>query len=277
MDQARRQTSAVLAPQQMAYRFGGFELRPGRQLLRHGNPVPIGGTALELLRLLLRARGDLVTKEEFFEAVWPDVVVVENTLHQHMRALRQALGGEADLIGTVSRKGYRFAGTVEEVPIDSWDVLGSREKPPPVAAPLTPLIGREAEVVAIELLLQTHRCVTLLGPGGVGKTRLALEVARRRVGSVYVAELAPVADDENVAVAIATSLGLSGPSGVPPLTRIRHYTGLRRTRARIDSLLGEFRFTTVARHQAYALQRMGRNSSGMPLLATQDASALFSE
>lgn len=64
---------------------------------------------------------------------------------------------------------------------------------------------------------------------------------------------------------------------VPPLTRIRHYTGLRRTRARIDSLLGEFRFTTVARHQAYALQRMGRNSSGMPLLAAQDASALFSE
>jgi polysaccharide deacetylase family protein (PEP-CTERM system associated) len=57
---------------------------------------------------------------------------------------------------------------------------------------------------------------------------------------------------------------------VPPLTHFRHYTGLRRTRARIDSLLEEFRFTTVARHQAHALQLMGRNSSGAPSLPSSD-------
>ena len=102
MDRAPEQRKAVLTTHQLVYRFeGGFELRPGRELLRHGSPVPIGGTALELLRLLLAARGDLVTKDELFEALWSDVDVVENTLHPHIGALRKALGERAELIGTV--------------------------------------------------------------------------------------------------------------------------------------------------------------------------------
>ncbi len=227
MEQARRQKkSSVLVTQQIAYRFDGFELRPGRQLLRDGNPVPIGSTALELLRLLVKARGDLVTKEELFEALWADVVVVENTLHQHIRALRKALGGQSELIGTVARRGYRFAGAAQEVMVDSWQAADDPPRPPALPVPLTPLIGRDDEQAAVEGLLQSHRCVTLLGPGGVGKTRLALEIAQRRADgrrdNVYLAELAALTEGDNVAAAIAAGVGLSGPSGLSLLARIRH-------------------------------------------------------
>ena len=62
----------VLTTHQIAYRFDAFELRPGRQLLRDGSPVSIGSTALEVLRMLVTARGELVTKNELFEAIWSD-------------------------------------------------------------------------------------------------------------------------------------------------------------------------------------------------------------
>jgi predicted ATPase/DNA-binding winged helix-turn-helix (wHTH) protein/tetratricopeptide (TPR) repeat protein len=226
MDRTRSQKSSVVAARHTAYRFDGFELRPGRQLLRDGNPIPIGSTALELLCLLVKARGDLVSKDELFEAVWSGVVVVENTLHQHIRALRKALGDQDELIITVARRGYRFTGAVQEVTLDSWEASDELGRPPALPAPLTALIGREDELVTIELLLQSHRCVTLLGPGGVGKTRLALEIAQRRLDGrkedVFLAELAAITDGDDIAGAIATAVGLSGPSGTPLLARIRH-------------------------------------------------------
>lgn len=216
------------APPRTAYRFDAFELRPRRQLLRDGIPLPIGSTALEVLHQLLLARGDLVTKDDLFAAVWPDVVVVENTLHQHIRALRKALGDRAGLIDTVARRGYRFAGGVEDIAVVEEDDRWARGRPPALAMPLTPLIGRERELAAIEELLASCRCLTLLGPGGAGKTRLAFEVARRReaaaAGSgaeVHVVELAALAQGEHVAAALAEAVGLSDPSGTPPLTRLR--------------------------------------------------------
>jgi predicted ATPase/DNA-binding winged helix-turn-helix (wHTH) protein len=226
MDRMPGHSGAVLTTHHLVYRFDGFELRPGRQLLRDGSPIPIGSTALELLRLLVTARGNLVTKDELFEALWSDVVVVENTLYQHIGALRKALGERGELIVTVPRRGYRFAGTVEEAMVDSGPAAEQLGRPPAIPSPLTPLIGRDDEVTAVERLLRASRCVTLLGPGGIGKTRLALEIAQRRRAAddpaVYLAELASLADGAHVAAAIAASLGLSGPTGVPPPIRIRH-------------------------------------------------------
>ena len=225
MDGRSRPARTAPEAQEIAYRFAGFELRPGRQLLCNGQPVAIGSTALELLGLLARARGDTVTKQELFDAVWPDVVVVENTLHQHVRALRQALGESAGVIGTVARRGYRFVGSVHEVAVDARDPADLAGRPPAIAAPSTPLLGREDELIAIERLASAHRCVTLLGPGGVGKTRLAIEVAQRHAlagESVYVAELAAIADGDRVANVIAAAIGLFGPSALPPLARVAH-------------------------------------------------------
>jgi predicted ATPase/DNA-binding SARP family transcriptional activator len=86
---------------------------------------------------------------------------------------------------------------------------------PPIPEALTPLIGRDAERRALVALVADHRFVTLVGPGGVGKTRLALEVARAAAGELgvegCVVELAPVGDPGGVRAAVAAALELPDP------------------------------------------------------------------
>ena len=226
MDQAHTPRDVAATQRPAVFRFQGFELRPGRELLRDGAPLVLGKPALALLGALVGARGHLVTKDELFDAAWPGVVVVENALHQHVRALRKALGDRSDLVGTVARRGYRFMGEVEEITGDARDAATQLGESAAIPLPLTPLVGREDELAAVEALLLTHRCLSLLGPGGVGKTRLALELARRQAdrgpARVCWVELAGIAEGDSVAGALATAFGLSGPSSLAPLLRIRH-------------------------------------------------------
>lgn len=81
---------------------------------------------------------------------------------------------------------------------------------------LTPLVGRDEEVGELTRLLAADRLITLVGPGGVGKTRLALEVARGAAAALAdggcLVELAPVDDDAGVAAAIAAALDLPDPN-----------------------------------------------------------------
>ncbi len=78
-------------------------------------------------------------------------------------------------------------------------------RPTSIPSPLTAFVGRDEEHAVVGAALVKHRVVTLIGPGGVGKTRLAIEAARRASarfpGGVYFVELAPIADTESVAVA----------------------------------------------------------------------------
>ena len=85
-------------------------------------------------------------------------------------------------------------------------------KPPPPAARATSFVGRTAEVEAVTARLAQSALVTLTGPGGVGKTRLAVEVARRLdpPDGVWVVELASIADDALVAGAVAAAVGIDG-------------------------------------------------------------------
>ncbi len=84
---------------------------------------------------------------------------------------------------------------------------------------LTSFVGRADEVGQITGLLAGHRLVTVAGPGGVGKTRLAAEVARRVAGGfadgVWLVELAGVQDPSLVAAAVASALGLHLPPRQP--------------------------------------------------------------
>jgi predicted ATPase len=81
---------------------------------------------------------------------------------------------------------------------------------------LTSFVGRERELAEVRGLLRRNRLLTLTGPGGIGKTRLALEVARARADAAFV-DLAPVADSSLVAAAIATALGIPEQPRVPLL------------------------------------------------------------
>jgi predicted ATPase len=87
----------------------------------------------------------------------------------------------------------------------------------PIAS--TTFVGRERDVVEVKELLERHRLVTLVGAGGIGKTRLAVQVGtelldRFRDGAWF-ADLAPIADSELVSSVIAQALGMSQQQGQP--------------------------------------------------------------
>lgn len=94
--------------------FGDFELDIGRGLLRRtdtGETVQLTPRLYETLRALVDRPGDLITKHELLDAVWPGVSVEENSLARAVSALRKALGerpGEQRYIATVPGRGYRF-------------------------------------------------------------------------------------------------------------------------------------------------------------------------
>ncbi len=99
------------------YRFAGFELDTAeRQLRRDGAEVPLNARYLDALILLVRERGQLVTKDRFMDAVWRGIPVTDEALTQCIRTLRRTLGDEAGdprFIATVPKFGYRFVGAVE--------------------------------------------------------------------------------------------------------------------------------------------------------------------
>jgi AAA domain len=86
-------------------------------------------------------------------------------------------------------------------------------------AALTSFIGRDGPVCEVAALVEEYRLVTVTGPGGVGKTRLAGQVARRVAGrfadGAWLAELAPVGDPAGVAAVVAAALGVRQQPGVP--------------------------------------------------------------
>ncbi|WP_025659670.1 response regulator [Rhizobium sp. IBUN] len=90
-----------------AIRFGRFCAVPhSRQLLMDGQPREIGGRAFDLLMVLLRSNGGIVSKEEIFAEVWPSMVVEECNLRFQIGSLRRALGDHGNMIKTIVRRGY---------------------------------------------------------------------------------------------------------------------------------------------------------------------------
>ncbi len=102
----------------VVYEFGGFRLDPGEHLLLcDGKPVLLSAKAFEVLLVLVRNSGRLVTKNELMREVWPDTFVEEGNLTQNISILRKSLGGTQDgesYIQTVPKVGYRFAVQVRE-------------------------------------------------------------------------------------------------------------------------------------------------------------------
>jgi predicted ATPase/DNA-binding winged helix-turn-helix (wHTH) protein len=189
--------------------------------------VPVGGRAFEIIEVLAQSAGELVTKDELLDRIWPGAIVSENTLHVHAGAIRKALGSHRNLLKTESGRGYRLLG--------DWSVQHHGAAVPPVGvqqmrvsgespvtnfpATVTRLIGRSAAVTRLRDFLSAYRLVTLTGPGGIGKTALALKVARGVIGEFadggWLVELASLSDPTLVPAAVAGALRLGlGPNSV---------------------------------------------------------------
>ncbi len=217
-------------------RFRVFTRR--RELLLAGRPVKMGGRAFDVLLALIEAPGVVVTKDELIARVWPGRVVEDNALQWQITALRKALGADRDLIRTVSGRGYQFTGQIQLIPAGrdldpAIEPIPSRIEPSRIEAkpsatnlshPISGLIGRDAELAELVELVTTHRLVTLTGPGGIGKTRLSQEAARRLLSrfadGVWFVELAPLAHPDLVAAAVAATAGVILPAGLVSAERV---------------------------------------------------------
>ncbi len=205
--------------------FGPFVLDgPGGRLLRDGAPVDLPPRPYALLAWLAARPGRLVAKDELLDAVWGHRHVSDSALKVAMNTLRAALGEDAKAprwIETVARRGYRFASEVR--PLGAASAAASAAVPAAPAAtacgnlppPLPGLVGRELEAAQLAALLACHRLVTLVGLGGVGKTRLALAVAasERAPDGVWLLRLDALADGEPLAATIAQVLHLGAAAG----------------------------------------------------------------
>jgi DNA-binding winged helix-turn-helix (wHTH) protein len=110
-----RKLQAIPKMDAKAYEFGAYRLEPADHSLRfNGEPVPLTPKAFDLLLLLIENRGRLVEKETLMKRLWPDSFVDEANLGNNISLLRKALGDSANMIQTVPRRGYRFAGDVRE-------------------------------------------------------------------------------------------------------------------------------------------------------------------
>jgi predicted ATPase/DNA-binding winged helix-turn-helix (wHTH) protein len=209
--------------------FGRFRVLPHRrEVIADGTPIRLGGRAFDILMALIEARGEVVAKDALISRVWSGRVVEENNLQSHITALRAALGADRNLIRTVSGRGYQFIGEIQFLSVAGAErpSRGLEEAesaalgPTNVPEPVSKLIGRDHELAEVIKLMGAHRFVTLTGPGGIGKTRLASAVARELRASfadgAWMAQFSPLADPKLVPAAVAAAVGLrlSGEASV---------------------------------------------------------------
>ena len=200
--------------------FGSFVVWEGqRRIERSGCPVRIGSRSFDLLLQLLMRAGEFVSKDELLGAVWAGLVVEEGSVRVHMSALRKALGeGEAceEWISSAPHRGYRFNGRVRRLPTEVAERVPDDPTQTFAELPgrLTDLVGREADISRILSALGSHRLVTVVGTGGIGKTSAAIRAVECHQGqgpdtAVAFADLSSIASQDDVLGTIASALGLS--------------------------------------------------------------------
>ena len=225
------------APMDRTFSFGPFRLWPGAHLLLEGEtPVHIGARAFELLIVLVEHADRIVTKDELFARVWPGLVVDEGNIRTQIALLRKALRdgqGGARYLLTIPGRGYRFVGPLS--------ILGTSRRIEPrsfldqaasgLPTRLTRLIGRETAIADILGRLSRHRLVTIVGPGGIGKTSVALaaaeEAGRSYSDGVHLVDCGPLTGTSLVPQKVAATLGLNSSADDPTRGLVGYLSGKR--------------------------------------------------
>lgn len=188
-----------------------------REVYRDDLPVPVGSRAFDLLELLIRERGRTVMKHEILRHVWPDSIVEENNIHVQLSTLRKIFGEDKQAIRTISGRGYRLAlphearGTAQAFE-PAHAARTDRRRLVGLPVRHARLIGRERAIVDVTRALGEAPVVTLLGPGGIGKTQLGIAVAGAIAAAsdveVCFVALASVEHAQSVVGALAEALGV---------------------------------------------------------------------
>jgi predicted ATPase/DNA-binding winged helix-turn-helix (wHTH) protein len=205
------------------FAFGPFRLLPAqRTLLEGGKPVRIGGRALDILIELVTCAGEIISKDALITRVWQGVIVDEGSLRVHISALRRALGDDRAphrYIVNVSGRGYFFAAQVTSSLAQSAVETPPDEYRYELPLALTRMIGRADIIASLIADLPRRRSITIVGPGGIGKTRVALAVAEATAlsyanGARFV-DLSPVGEPHLIHSVVASAVGVPNFSNNP--------------------------------------------------------------
>jgi predicted ATPase len=228
--------------------FGRYRLmHDPLRLTADGKPVAVGARALTLLSALVQAGGRPVSFAELASRIWGRPNVEINSVQVQVSALRRALGEDRDMVATMAGHGYRFVGLDQapeaggavpagSEPAPAHSCGAARDLVPPCATrmPLhaTPFVGRYAELSELLGLMSTARVMTLVGAPGVGKTRLAHEVARRVAkhfpDSIGAVTLSPQLPADGLVRTLARAIGIMPEIGSVTLERFGAAIGVRR-------------------------------------------------
>jgi predicted ATPase/DNA-binding winged helix-turn-helix (wHTH) protein len=197
--------------------FGPFRLFPAERLIeKSGVPVDLGGRALDILVVLVEHAGKVVTKSELLARVWPGVSIEEVALRVHIAKLRKALGNGEDharYVTNVPGRGYCFtsvhdrSSASQALPVEVNSSSSQSSLPH-----LRPAIGRDQFVATLVRSVVEKRFVTIVGPGGIGKTTVAIAVGHALLSAfgnaVRFIDLTPLQDTHLLPSVLASSLGL---------------------------------------------------------------------
>ena len=205
--------SSAAVGEQLA--FGEFELAPAaRALWRSGVRVSIPSRALDILVVLASRPGETLSKEELTRIVWRGAVVDETLVRVAISAARKALGENGkQYIATVPGRGYCFvAGVTQTTSKQSIGALdGEPLRPRRLPVQIARVVGREAVVEALAQEVTHRRLLSLVGPGGIGKTTVALAIAERlkdEFDAIAFIDLA-MEDGRQMSAGVAAALGLN--------------------------------------------------------------------
>jgi predicted ATPase/DNA-binding winged helix-turn-helix (wHTH) protein len=197
--------------------FGPFCLNVSERLLeRDGVPVALGARAFDILAALAGRQGEVVEKKELMEIVWPGVIVDEGTLRFHMNGVRKALGDGRDgarYITTIAGRGYCFVfpTTHGEAVGQETERAGASEARAKLPSTLARMIGRDETVSDVTEELLSKRFVTIVGPGGIGKSTLAIAIAHQLMepfdSCVRFVDLSSTTDAQLVPSMVASAVG----------------------------------------------------------------------
>ncbi|WP_407179860.1 ATP-binding protein [Bradyrhizobium sp. STM 3562] len=200
-----------------AYLFGPFRLLASeRLLLNEGEPVPLGSRALDILIILVERAGEVVSHRELFKRVWSDVIVDEASLRVQIAGLRKTLGDGregARYIANVPAKGYCFVAPVQRAHAvrPSPNLVFDRPRSDTLPDRLGRMVGRDETVEVLCSDVRSRRFVTIVGPGGVGKTTVAVAVAHALAdefeGAVCFVDLSVLRDGALLITAVASAIG----------------------------------------------------------------------
>jgi len=197
-------------------KFGEFELAPvARALFRRGEEVRLGSRALDILIALASRPGQIVSKDELTQMVWRGAFVDETALRVGISAVRKALGDGGDqYIATVPGRGYCFVIDVETTASKLTAAASHLEplRPRRLPAQIARVVGRDETIVALAAEAARRRLLSLVGPGGIGKTTVAVAVAdrlRSAFDAVAFVDLSPIENEIQMSATAAAALGLN--------------------------------------------------------------------